>query len=144
MTDLNSLRRDRGGHSDAPYTGQEPDPAITALEALTGTPGALPNGPGAAAILAAGIGSLALGVFALAGDAFPAIKDAFNIWNPTGPLAGVTTGAIIVWLVAWYFLARRWGTRNVRLGPIVWAAFAGLAGGLLLTFPPFMDLLQGK
>ena len=32
---------------------------------------ALPNGTGAAAILAAGIGSAALGVFALAGDAFP-------------------------------------------------------------------------
>ena len=49
----------------------------------------MPNGPGAAAVLAAGIGSLALGVFAFAGDASPPIGRAFNIWNPTGPLSGV-------------------------------------------------------
>src|SRR5450759_4505627 len=65
-------------------------------------PGLLPNGPGAAAILAAGIGSLALGVFAFAGDAFATVKHAFNFWNPTGPLSGVTLTAIAVWLAAWF------------------------------------------
>jgi len=136
---------DMMGNLGVPSTGQDQKPAITITvqEAQTGTPGALANGPGAAAILAAGIGSLALGVFALAGDASPAIKGAFNFWNPTGPLSGVSTSSMIVWLVAWYFLARRWGTRNVQLRPVVWAAFAGLVGGLLLTFPPFMDFLQG-
>jgi len=144
MTDMNSLHRQTGDNPGASFTGQQPNPDITDREARTGTPEALPNGPGAAAILAAGIGSLALGIFAFAGDASPPILKAFNIWNPTGPLSGVTTAAVVVWLVAWFFLARRWGTRNVRLGPIVWTAFVGLAGGLLLTFPPFMDLLQGK
>jgi hypothetical protein len=104
----------------------------------------LPNGPGAAAILAAGIGSLALGVFAFAGDASPPILRAFNFWLPTGPLSGVTTSAVIVWLVAWFALARNWGRRNVNLARVNMAAFIMLIAGLLLTFPPFMDLLQGK
>ncbi|MBU5769334.1 hypothetical protein ICN56_32645, partial [Pseudomonas aeruginosa] len=48
----------------------------------------LPNGPGAAAILAAGIGCAALGVFALLGDAFPGIASFFKFYMPTGPLSG--------------------------------------------------------
>jgi hypothetical protein len=103
-----------------------------------------PNGPGAAAILAAGIGSLALGVFAFTGDASPTVLHAFNFWNPTGPLSGVTLTAVIVWLAAWYGLSRRWGARNVSLLNVNVASFTMLIAGLLLTFPPFMDMLQGK
>jgi hypothetical protein len=104
----------------------------------------LPNGPGAAAILAAAIGSAALGVFAFAGDAVPAVRNAFNFWAPTGPLSGVTLTAIVVWLLAWYGLSRRWGTRDVNIVLVNVASFLMLLAGLLLTFPPFMDLLQGK
>lgn len=104
----------------------------------------MPNGPGAAAILAAGVGALALGVFALAGDASPAIKSALAIWRPTGALSGVSSAAVLVWLAAWFGLFRRWRLREVNLGAVNAAAFAMLIAGLLLTFPPFMDLLQGK
>jgi hypothetical protein len=104
----------------------------------------LPNGPGAAAILAAGIGSAALGVFAFAADAMPMIRRALIFWPPTGPLSGVTTVAIVVWLAAWYGLARRWGSRDVNIVLVSVAALLMLLAGLLLTFPPFMDLLQGK
>ena len=104
----------------------------------------LPNGPGAAAILAAGIGSAALGVFALAGDAFPAINKFFAFYKPSGALSGVSTVAMIVWLVAWYVLARRWSNATVAMGKVNVAAFLLLAVGVLLTFPPVMDLIQGK
>ena len=104
---------------------------------------ALENGPGAAAILAAGLGSCALGVFAFAGDAEPAIRQALNVWQPTGPLSGVTLAAIAVWLLAWLWLGRRWRRRSVNLVRVNTAAFLMLLAGLLLTFPPFMDLLQG-
>jgi hypothetical protein len=104
----------------------------------------LPNGPGAAAILAAGIGSLALGIFAFAGDASPTTLHAFNFWNPTGPLSGVTSSAIVIWLVAWFLLSRHWARSSVSLARVNSAAFIMLIAGLLLTFPPFMDLLQGK
>ena len=102
------------------------------------------NGPGAAAILAAGIGSGTLGVLALAADASPAISHALAFWPPSGDLSGVTTVAIAVWLVVWAGLSRRWATRDVDLVRVNIAAFVLLLIGLLLTFPPFMDLLQGK
>ena len=104
----------------------------------------LPNGPGAAAILAAGIGSAAMGVLAFAGDASDAIGKALNFYNPTGTLSGVTTLAIIIWLIAWFVLARMWGTKTVDVVKINIVSFVLLAVGFLLTFPPFMDLLQGK
>jgi hypothetical protein len=104
----------------------------------------LPNGPGAAAILAAGIGSGVLGIFAFAGDASAAIGKAFSFWGPTGALSGVTLCAIVVWLLSWFGLSRLWGQRDVNLGRVTLAALVMLAAGLLLTFPPFMDLLQGK
>ena len=105
---------------------------------------ALRTGPGAAAILAAGVGSLALGVCAFAADAIPAIGHAFIFWPPTGALSGVTLTAIAVWLVSWFGLSRRWGARDVNLIGVNVAAFAMLIAALLLTFPPFMDLLEGK
>ncbi len=105
---------------------------------------ALTNGAGAAAILAAGIGCAALGVLALLGDAFSGIKNFLNFYNPTGPLSGVTTLAIVVWLASWFVLARQWTGRDVSINRISYVAFALLALGLFLTFPPGMDLLQGK
>src|SRR5512141_56882 len=84
----------------------------------------IPNGPGAAAILAAGIGCAVLGILAFAGDASPAIGKALNFYNPTGTLSGVTTLAIIVWLGAWFVLAKLWGTKNVAMGKVNILSFA--------------------
>ena len=104
----------------------------------------IPNGSGAAAILAAGIGCAAVGILAFAGDASDAIGELLNFYNPTGTLSGVTTVAIIVWLVVWLILIRLWHGRTVPMTTVNVLAFAGLAVGFLLTFPPFMDLLQAK
>lgn len=104
----------------------------------------IPNGPGAAAILAAGIGCAAVGILALAGDASEAVGKLLNFYNPVGGLSGVTTLSIIIWLVAWFVLGSLWARKTVALGRVNLAAFALLLVGLLLTFPPFMDLLQGK
>jgi hypothetical protein len=106
--------------------------------------GTIPNGLGAAAILAAGIGCAAVGILALAGDASDAIGKWLNFYNPVGTLSGVTTVAIITWLVVWFVLSRLWGGKTVAIDKVNLAAFALLLVGLLLTFPPFMDLLQGK
>ncbi|HYA37905.1 MAG TPA: hypothetical protein VEI74_06515 [Candidatus Methylomirabilis sp.] len=103
-----------------------------------------PNGDGMAAILAAGVGCAALGLFAFSGDAFESIDRFFNFYNPTGTLSGVTLTAIVVWLAAWRVLANRWGNRDVPVGKISLVAGALLVVGLVLTFPPFIDLLQGK
>jgi hypothetical protein len=102
------------------------------------------SGPGAAAVLAAAIGGFALGILALAADACPALARVLSFWNPTGPLSGVTDIAIAVWFVSWFALSRRWVGRNPNLQRINVAAAVLIGVGLLLTFPPFMDLLQGK
>jgi hypothetical protein len=78
----------------------------------------LPNGEGMAAILAAGIGCAALGVFDFLGDAVKRVGEFFSFYNPTGTLSGVTDTAIVVWLAAWYLLARRWGGRDVSVGRV--------------------------
>jgi hypothetical protein len=104
----------------------------------------IPNGPGAAAILAAGIGSAAMGIAALAGDASERLGKALNFYDPVGTLSGVTTVSIVIWLAAWFILSRLWATKSVALGRINQVAFALLLVGFLLTFPPVMDFLQGK
>ena len=114
------------------------------MSTIATTQGTMPNGPGAAAILTAGIGCAAVGILALAGDASPSIGKALNFYNPVGTLSGVSTLAIIVWLVSWFVVGGMWRERTVNLGKVNVIAFILLVVGLLLTFPPFMDLLQGK
>ncbi len=116
-----------------------PDPRATAAD-----PAQCSNGAAAAAILAAGIGSFALGLLSFIGDVSPAARGAFIIWNPSGPLSGVSTGAIAVWLAAWLLLARLWSAHEVKLGRINLIAFVLLGTGMLLTFPPFVDMIQGQ
>lgn len=106
----------------------------------TANPSKLTNGAGAAAVLAAGIGSFVLAILALAADKSAPIKSALNIWKPTGPLSGVTTVAILVWLLAWVILDLRWRKRTVALTRINSIAFVLLALSFLLTFPPIGDL----
>lgn len=101
---------------------------------------AIPNGPGAAAILAAAIGCFALALLAMAGDKSVAIKSSLNFYNPTGPLSGVTTMAILIWFAAWGILEWRWRNKTVAVGRTNAAALILLGLALLLTFPPIVDL----
>jgi hypothetical protein len=102
---------------------------------------ALPNGSGAAAILAAGISSFALAVLACAGDKSAAVKHSLIFYKPTGPLSGVTTAAILIWILTWGILEWRWRNRTLAVGRISVVALALLALSLVLTFPPVVDLL---
>ncbi len=100
----------------------------------------IPNGSGAAAVLAAGLGSFLVALFALLADKITAIKSLMIFYRPTGPLSGVTTCAILVWLAAWVVLHVRWRNRTVAFAHIGTAAFILLIVGVLLTFPPIADL----
>ncbi len=102
---------------------------------------ARPNGAGAAAILAAGAGAFLFAVLAILADRSAAMMHAMNFWKPTGPLSGVTTCAMALWLAAWAVLHLRWRTRNLALGRINAVSFSLLLLGVLLTFPPIADLL---
>ena len=101
---------------------------------------AVTNGAGAAAVLAAGIGSFALAVLACAGDKLAAVKNSLIFYKPTGPLSGATTGAILIWLVSWVVLEWSWRNKTVSVGRIAAIALALLGLSLLLTFPPVADL----
>jgi hypothetical protein len=105
---------------------------------------AIPNGAAAAAILSAGAGCFSLGICAWLGDAFPTLAHFFDFYDPTGPLSGVTTTAILFWLVFWVILSKAWGGKSLPIGVINIIAFLLLGMGVLLTFPPVGDLLQGK
>ena len=99
-----------------------------------------PNGAGAAAILAAGIGCFFVAGFAILGDKSAFFITLFNFSKPTGPLSGVTTCAIVVWLAVWAVLHACWRSRNAALTRVNAVAFTLLLLSLLLTFPPIADL----
>jgi len=80
-------------------------------------------------------------IFAIAADKSAAIKSMMIFYKPTGPLSGVTTSAILVWLISWAILDLLWRKRSVSLGRISTAALVLLVLSLLLTFPPIADLL---
>jgi fluoride ion exporter CrcB/FEX len=94
--------------------------------------------------LAAGAGCAALGILAVVADASKPVARWLTFYLPTGPLSGVSTMAILFWLVTWVILARRWRRKTVAIAKVNAIAFLLLALGILLTFPPFADLLQGK
>lgn len=100
----------------------------------------LTNGSGAAAILAAGIGAFALAVLAIAADQIASIQRLMVFYKPTGPLSGVTTAAILIWLFIWGILEWRWRNRTVAVGRTNAIALILLALSLVLTFPPIADL----
>jgi len=101
----------------------------------------LPNGAGAAAALSAGAGCAALGILTLLTDKSPAIKAGLVLYKPTGALSGVTTSALLVWIVSWIALHLLWAKKEVALKQTITIAFLLMAVGLLLTFPPFLDVL---
>ncbi|MGA2730607.1 MAG: hypothetical protein ABSE96_22575, partial [Terracidiphilus sp.] len=99
-----------------------------------------PNGSGAAAILSAGIGSFGVALFTILADKSVYLKNLFVFYKPTGPLTGVTTAAILLWLASWAALEGRWRKRTVPLARINIASFVLLGLSLLSTFPPLADL----
>jgi hypothetical protein len=101
-----------------------------------------PNGPVAAAFLAAGIGAFTLGLLTTGAAASEALANALRWSTPVGPLSGKSTGAVIDWLVAWAVLGPRWRGKEVAFAPVYRWTLILLALGLLLTFPPFFEAFE--
>ncbi len=108
---------------------------------------ARPDGPGAAAMLAAGIGIFALGLFTTLNEASTALHDWFGKWEfgrGVGPLAGKTTLAVIVWAVAWLALHAAWRKKDVDLRPMFWIGLILGILGAIGTFPPFFTAFAAE
>jgi hypothetical protein len=96
---------------------------------------AKPNGPAAAAILAAGIGAFALGVLVIVSEAVPAVKAALTVNARVGPLSGKTIAEVVIYAVAWIALAYAWRGKSVPFDKVYAATLVLLALALLGTFP---------
>lgn len=98
-----------------------------------------PEGPVAAAILAAGVGALALGVLTTLAEASQGIKDFLNLYDPVGPLSGKTIGAVLIWLVAWLVLHLIYRTKPVESRLALTVSLVLIALGVIGTFPVFFQ-----
>ena len=101
----------------------------------------LPNGFGAASVLAAGVGALALGVCTAAAEVSPHVKSLFLFYRAGGPLSGESTTAIVVWLLCWGLLGSLWNAKTIAMKRVNVVAFVLVVVSLLLTFPPVLERL---
>lgn len=98
-----------------------------------------PEGPIAAAIIAGGIGSLALGFFTVLAEASKGAKDALNLYNPVGPLAGKTVFAVVIWLLSWGVLHFIYRDKPLETRKALVVALVLMGLGVLGTFPIFFQ-----
>ena len=97
-----------------------------------------PEGPAAAALLAAGIGAAALGLVTTVAAASETVNDWLRLSESVGPLSGKTIFAVVVWLVAWAVLHPL--LRRSRVSSAVLAITAVLVLiGVIGTFPIFFE-----
>ncbi len=98
-----------------------------------------PDGPAAAAMMAAGIGILVLGLFTVLAEVSTGIHDfleAMDFDQGVGPLAGKTILAVIAFFGSWIALHYAWRDRDVDLKRIFWWALVIGVVGAILMFPP--------
>jgi len=109
-----------------------------------------PNGPAAAAILAAGIGPFVLGLFTTLAEFSVPIHDFldfsknYGIGSGVGPLSGKVILAVGAFFVSWLVLAMMWRGKEVNFrGAFMWAMIL-LFLGFALTFPPIFTLFAAE
>jgi hypothetical protein len=98
-----------------------------------------PEGPISAAILAGGVFALALGILTTLAEASEDIKDFLNLYDPVGPLAGKTIGAVVIWVVAWVVLHLMYRDKALESRKALTAALILVALGVVGTFPIFFQ-----
>jgi hypothetical protein len=112
-----------------------------------------PNGPAAAAFLAAGIGAFVLGLTVTLNVAFPAAEGQIAFWDfsarygigsGVGPLSGkVITGAA-AYILSFIGFGLAWRGREVNLRRILLISGVLLALGFALTFPPIFEVFAAE
>jgi hypothetical protein len=109
-----------------------------------------PNGPVAAAFIAAGVGSFVMGLFVVLNEISPEISDFlrwdenYGLGSGVGPLSGKAGMAIIAFVVSWVILHFAMRRREVSWGGALTASLILVALGFLLTFPPVFLLFASE
>jgi len=98
-----------------------------------------PDGPGAAAILAAGIGIFVLGLLTTLNEMSEGIHtflDAFDGDGGVGPLSGKTILATVAYFGSWAVLWVLWRNKDIDLKRTFWIGLGLGVVGTVLMFPP--------
>jgi len=103
-----------------------------------------PTGPVAAALLATGIGAFTLGLLTTLNEASTGIHDFLQFTDEVGPLGGKTILAVIAYFGSWAILHPLWRRQNPVLRPLLIAAAALTALGILGTFPIFFQAFASE
>ena len=107
-----------------------------------------PNGPPAAAFLAAGIGAFVLGLTVTLAEAFPPAEGQaafwdfsrnFGIGSGVGPLSGKVIVGTLAYVVSFIGFGLAWRGREVNLRTVLIVSGILLALGFALTFPPIFE-----
>ncbi len=96
------------------------------------------NGAAMAAFLGAGVGAFAMGLVVILNEA--GVFSAPSLYGPAGGVSGRTTIAVVIWLIGWAVLHRRWKGRHVEPRRVLSTTLGLVALGLVLTFPPVWGL----
>lgn len=105
-----------------------------------------PNGPVAAAFVAAGIAALVLGIFVTLNEFSTDINnflkfDAnFGLGSGVGPLSGKVAMAVIAYVISWVVLHFMWRRREMNFRTVLLASLILVGLGFALTFPPIFTL----
>ena len=113
-----------------------------------------PNGPVAAAFLAAAVGSLVIGIAVVLNEASATIKDAigvdvnaflrfdqnFGLGSGVGPLSGKVTLAVIAYAISWVVFHLWLRGKEVNFRSFFIASLVLIGLGFALTFPPIFLL----
>jgi hypothetical protein len=98
-----------------------------------------PDGPGAAVMMAAGIGIFVTGLFTVLSEASVAIHDwleSLEFGRGVGPLAGKTILGSAGFFASWIVLGVAWRTKELDLRRWFWIALALGVIGAVMMFPP--------
>ena len=97
------------------------------------------NGAALAAFIAAGIGAFTLGLVVILNEA--GVFTVPALYAPAGGVSGRTTIAVIVWLLSWALLHRRWSGRQIEDRRIHALTLILTTLGVVLNLPPIWKLL---
>lgn len=97
------------------------------------------DGPGAAVIVAAGIGVFVLGLLTVLSEVSEGLHDflgemAFD--QGVGPLAGKTTLASLAFFISWGLLGLMWKDKDPDIKRMFWIGLGLGLLGAIMTFPP--------
>lgn len=98
------------------------------------------EGPFAAALLASGIGSAALGLVTILSALSRSLKQLMVIYEPVGPVSGITIIPVALWLIVWVILHFKWRDKEKSFPKIFAATMLLLMVGLAGTLPPVYKL----